>query len=77
MAVFRLGVNPKKNEHRIRGTVFLPHGVGKERRVIAFAKGEKVKEAEEAGADVVGGEDLAKRIEGAGSSSMPLWPPRT
>jgi large subunit ribosomal protein L1 len=62
-AVFQLGVNPKKNEHRIRGTVLLPHGVGKEVRVIAFAKGEKAKEAEEAGADVVGGEDLAKRIE--------------
>ncbi len=62
-AVFRLGVNPKKNEHRIRGTVILPHGVGKEVRVIAFAKGEKIKEAEEAGAKVVGGEDLAKRIE--------------
>ncbi|MFQ6033863.1 MAG: 50S ribosomal protein L1 [Candidatus Bipolaricaulia bacterium] len=62
-AVFRLGVNPKKNEHRIRGTVLLPHGVGKEVRVIAFAKGEKIKEAEEAGADLVGGEDLAKRIE--------------
>lgn len=62
-AVFQLGVNPKRNEHRIRGTVLLPHGVGKEVRVIAFAKGEKVKEAEEAGADAVGGEDLAKRIE--------------
>jgi len=62
-AVFRLGVNPKKNEHRIRGTVLLPHGVGKEVRVIAFAKGEKIKEAEEAGADLVGGEELAKRIE--------------
>ena len=63
-AVFQLGVNPKRNEHRIRGTVLLPHGVGKEVRVIAFAKGEKIKEAEEAGADLVGGEDLAKRIEG-------------
>lgn len=63
-AVFRLGVNPKKNEHRIRGTVLLPHGVGKEVRVIAFAKGERIKEAEGAGADLVGGEDLAKRIEG-------------
>lgn len=62
-AVFQLGVNPKRNEHRIRGTVLLPHGAGKEVRVIAFAKGEKVKEAEEAGADAVGGEDLAKRIE--------------
>jgi large subunit ribosomal protein L1 len=62
-AVFRLAVNPKKNEHRIRGTVILPHGVGKAVRVAAFVKGEKVKEAEEAGADVVGGEDLAKKIE--------------
>jgi len=62
-AVFRLGVNPKKNEHRIRGTVILPHGVGKEVRVIAFAKGEKIKEAEGAGADLVGGEELAKKIE--------------
>lgn len=60
---FRLAVNPKKNEHRIRGAVLLPHGVGKEVRVAAFAKGEKLKEAEEAGADVAGGEDLAKRIE--------------
>ncbi|MCR4404204.1 MAG: 50S ribosomal protein L1 [Candidatus Acetothermia bacterium] len=62
-AAFRLAVNPKKNEHRIRGTVILPHGVGKAIRVVAFAKGEKLKEAEEAGADLVGGEDLAKRIE--------------
>ncbi|HIC96734.1 TPA: 50S ribosomal protein L1 [Candidatus Bipolaricaulota bacterium] len=63
-AVFRLGVNPKRPEQRVRGTVILPHGVGKEVRVIAFAKGEKVREAEEAGAEVVGGEELAKRIEG-------------
>lgn len=62
-AVFRLNVNPKKTEHRIRGTVILPYGVGREVRVIAFAKGEKAKEAEEAGAMVVGAEDLAKRIE--------------
>lgn len=62
-AVFRLGINPKKNEHRIRGTVILPHGVGKEIKVIAFAKGENMQKAEQMGADVVGGEDLAKRIE--------------
>lgn len=62
-AVFRLGVNPKKNEHRIRGTVILPHGVGREIKVIAFAKGENMQKAEEMGADVIGGEDLAKRIE--------------
>ncbi len=62
-AVFRLAVDPKKNEHRIRGTVTLPHGVGKPVTVLAFAKGEKLKEAQEAGADFVGGEDLVKKIE--------------
>ncbi len=63
-AAFRLAVDPKKNEHRIRGTVTLPHGSGKPVRVLAFAKGEKLKEAQEAGADYVGGEDLVKKIEG-------------
>ncbi len=63
-AAFRLAVDPKKNEHRIRGTVTLPHGVGKTVTVLAFAKGEKLKEAQEAGADYVGGEDLVKKIEG-------------
>lgn len=61
---FRLTVDPKKNEHRIRGTVTLPHGVGKTVTVLAFAKGEKLKEAQEAGADYAGGEDLIKKIEG-------------
>jgi len=63
-AAFKLSVNPKKNEHRIRGTVSLPHGLGKTVKVLAFAKGEKLKEAQEAGADYVGGEDLVKKIEG-------------
>ena len=58
----RLGVDPRKADQNIRGTVLLPHGTGKTVRVVVFAKGEKVKEAEEAGADIVGGEDLAKRI---------------
>ena len=58
----RLGVDPRKADQNIRGTVLLPHGTGKTVRVAVFAKGEKVQEAEEAGADVVGGEDLAKRI---------------
>ena len=62
-AVFRLAVDPKKNEHRIRGTVTLPHGTGKSVTVLAFAKGEKLKEAQEAGADFAGGEDLVKKIE--------------
>lgn len=63
MAV-RLGVDPKHADQMVRGTVVLPHGTGKTMRVAVFAAGEKAHEAEEAGADVVGGEDLAKRIEG-------------
>ena len=58
-----LGVNPKHADQNIRGTVVLPNGTGQEVKVIVFAKGEKIKEAEEAGADVVGGEELAEKIE--------------
>ncbi len=57
----RLGVDPKRADQMVRGTVVLPHGLGKEVRVAVFAKGEKEKEARDAGADVVGGEDLAAR----------------
>ncbi|HLV09174.1 MAG TPA: 50S ribosomal protein L1 [Halanaerobiales bacterium] len=60
----RLGVNPKHADQNIRGTVVLPSGTGREVRVLVFAKGEKVKEAEEAGADYVGSDDLAEKIEG-------------
>jgi len=60
----RLGVDPKHADQMVRGTVVLPHGLGKSVRVLVFASGEKIREAEEAGADYVGGEDLAKRIEG-------------
>jgi large subunit ribosomal protein L1 len=60
----RLGVDPKHADQMVRGTVVLPHGLGKTARVLVFASGEKIREAEEAGADFVGGEDLAKRIEG-------------
>ena len=63
MAV-RLGVNPKHADQMVRGTVVLPHGTGKKVRVLVFAKGEKEKEAEEAGADYVGAEDLVERIQG-------------
>jgi len=63
MAV-RLGVDPKHADQMVRGTVVLPHGTGRSMRVAVFAAGEKAHEAEEAGADVVGGEDLAKKIEG-------------
>jgi large subunit ribosomal protein L1 len=60
----RLGVDPKHADQMVRGTVVLPHGLGKTARVLVFASGEKIREAEEAGADVVGGEEVAKRIEG-------------
>ena len=62
----RLGVDPRKAAQNIRGTVLLPHGTGKSVRVAVFAKGDKAQEAEQAGADVVGGEDLAKRISDEG-----------
>src|SRR6476620_3814027 len=58
----RLGVDPRQADQNIRGTVSLPHGMGKTVRVLAFAKGDKEKEAQEAGADFVGGDDLAKKI---------------
>ena len=59
----RLGVDPKHAEQMVRGAVVLPHGLGKTVRVIVFAKGDKAKEAEAAGADVVGAEDLAARVQ--------------
>ena len=60
----RLGVDPKHADQMVRGTVVLPHGLGKSVRVAVFASGDKMKEAEDAGAETVGGEDLAKKIEG-------------
>lgn len=60
----RLGVNPKYADQMVRGAVVMPHGTGKAMRVAVFAKGEKAKEAEEAGADVVGAEDLGERVQG-------------
>jgi len=60
----RLGVDPKKSDQNVRGTVSLPHGTGRTVRVIAFAKGDKAKEAEAAGADVVGDADLIERVKG-------------
>ena len=58
----RLGVDPRQADQNVRGTVVLPHGVGKTVRVLVFAKGEKEKEASEAGADSVGGDDLIEKI---------------
>jgi large subunit ribosomal protein L1 len=62
--VLRLGVNPKYADQMVRGTVVLPNGLGKSKRVIVIASGEKVKEARDAGADEVGGEDIVERIAG-------------
>ncbi len=61
---FRLGLNVRHAEQQLRGTLMLPHGTGKPVRVAVFAEGEKAREAEEAGADVVGSADLAAKIEG-------------
>ena len=58
-----LGVDPKHADQMVRGTISLPHGIGKSTRVLVFAKNEKEKEAREAGADFVGAEDLAKKIQ--------------
>jgi len=59
----KLGVDPKHADQMVRGAVVLPHGIGKTVRVAVFAKGDKAKEAEAAGADVVGAEDLAQKIQ--------------
>lgn len=59
----RLGIDPRHADQVVRGVVVLPNGTGKQPRIIAFAQGDKMREAEEAGADVVGGDELAKRIQ--------------
>ena len=61
-AHIRLGVDPKKSDQNVRGTVLLPHGTGRTVRVIAFAKGDNAKAAQEAGADVVGDQDLIDKV---------------
>jgi len=60
----RLGVDPKHADQMVRGTVVLPHGLGKSKRVIVIASGDKVREGREAGADEVGGDDLVQKIQG-------------
>ena len=59
----RLGVDPRHADQQVRGTVVLPHGTGRDVRVLVFAKGDKIAEAEAAGADFVGGEELAAKIQ--------------
>jgi len=61
--VLNLGVDPKQSDQMVRGTVVLPHGLGKSKRVVVIAGGDKVREAEEAGADFVGGEDMVQKIQ--------------
>jgi large subunit ribosomal protein L1 len=63
-AHIRLGVNVRHADQQVRGTMVLPHGLGREMTVVAFAQGDKAREAEAAGADAVGGDDLAERITG-------------
>ncbi len=60
----RLGIDPRRADQQVRGAVVLPHGTGKKVRVLVFAKGDKAKEAEEAGAYMVGAEDIAEKIQG-------------
>ena len=60
----RLGVDPRHADQQVRGAVVLPHGTGKTVRVLVFAKGEKAKEAEAAGADFVGADELVQKIQG-------------
>jgi large subunit ribosomal protein L1 len=59
-----LGVDPRKADQLVRGTIVLPHGLGKSKSVVVIAQGEKIKEAEEAGADFIGGEDIVNKIKG-------------
>jgi large subunit ribosomal protein L1 len=61
--VVNLGVDPKHSDQMVRGTVVLPHGLGKSKRVLVIASGEKVREAEEVGADFAGGEDMVQKIQ--------------
>jgi len=60
----RLGIDPRKADQMVRGTVLLPHGLGKEVKVLVFAKGEKEQEAKDSGADFAGGEELVEKIKG-------------
>ena len=59
-----LGVDPRKADQLVRGTIVLPHGLGKSKTVLVIAQGDKLREAEEAGADIIGGEDIVTRIKG-------------
>lgn len=68
----KLGVDPKHADQQVRGAVVLPHGTGKTNRVLVFAKGDKLKEAEAAGADYAGAEELVTKIQGGWADLMLL-----
>ena len=68
----RTGLNVRHADEQLRGTIALPHGLGKEVKIAVFARGDKAKEAEEAGADVVGAEDLADRIQNEGFTDFDI-----
>ncbi len=70
----RLGVDPKQSDQQVRGAAVLPHGVGKNIRVVAIVRGEAEKEAQEAGADHVGADDILERFPRAGSISIASSP---
>ena len=71
-AAFNLGIDARQADQLVRGTVSLPHGTGKSIRIAVFADGEKIKEAEEAGADIVGGKELADQLSGGGAIEFDL-----
>jgi large subunit ribosomal protein L1 len=74
----RLGIDPRHADQMVRGTVVLPNGLGKTKKVLVIASGDKIREAEQAGADFVGGEELiAKIVSEAGWTMMPSWRPPT
>lgn len=73
----RTGLNVRHADEQLRGTIALPHGLGKDVTVVVFAQGDKAKQAEEAGADIVGTDDLAQRIQEASTTSTSSSPPRT
>src|ERR1700754_1365872 len=62
----RLGVDPKHADQMVRGTIVLPHGLGRSKKVLVIASGDKLREAQEAGADIVGGEEIVNRIQSEG-----------
>jgi large subunit ribosomal protein L1 len=68
-----LGVDPRKADQNVRSSVVLPHGTGRTQRILAIAKGEKAKEAEDAGADYVGAEDAIEKIKGGGLPGRQGW----